>query len=248
MLTTTSFPVVASSELSALPFPMTKPPPWMCTRTGRFAPAAVPCGAQTLRYRQFSVPPVGNPGTGNCWTHSLPNEVACSVVVQGAGGCGGCQRSAPTGGAAYGMPSHWTTPPLTMPHTGPAAVVTVVPAAQGTVASAARAEAAVCAAVAGRAEAVACRMLIVPAMSTRAEPATQTARQVRTDREAILSSSKSGLDDMKAPNKHQITTNLLRRRLVVNVLARSHYIAGTNYTRVIRRGRIARTSPWSNVR
>src|SRR5262245_45099872 len=147
----------------------------MCTSTGRFAPAAIPCGAQTLRYRQFSVPPVGNPGTGDCWTHSPPNEVACSVVVQGAGGWGGCQRSAPAVGAGNGTPSHGVTPPLTMPHTGPSAVVTVVPAAQATGSLAC-------------AEAVVCRMVMVPAMSARTETAIETARQDRTDREAISSS------------------------------------------------------------
>ena len=47
----------------------------------------------------------------------------------GAAGCGGCQRRGPTGGAAYGMPSHSLTPLSTIPQTGPLDVVTVVLAA-----------------------------------------------------------------------------------------------------------------------
>jgi hypothetical protein len=62
--------------------------------------------------------------------HSLPNVVACRLAVHGACGCGGCQRSAPTGGAAYGMPSHSLTPLSTIPQTGPALVCKFVPTAQ----------------------------------------------------------------------------------------------------------------------
>ena len=67
------------------------------------------------------------------------------------GGCGGCHRKAPTGGAAYGMPSHSLTPVavvLVIPHTGPEAVGTVVPAAHVPVV-------ALAALVAGPAEAIA---------------------------------------------------------------------------------------------
>jgi len=60
----------------------------------------------------------------------LPTAVAFKVAVQGATGWGGAQRSLPTGGAAYGMPSHSFTPFTTMPQTGPLEVITVVPAAQ----------------------------------------------------------------------------------------------------------------------
>src|SRR5215469_9534938 len=124
----TSWPVVASSVLSPSPEPITKPPPWMCTITGRPADAFTPEGAQTLMNRQFSLPPAGNPG--NCCAHSLPYAVACKVDDQGAGGCGGRQRRFPTGGAAYGIPSHSLTPLATVPQTGPSAVWTVVPDVQ----------------------------------------------------------------------------------------------------------------------
>src|SRR5215469_5765138 len=127
----TSRPAVASSVSSSCPEPTTKPPPWICTitgRPGRLADPFAPDGAQTLMKRQFSLPPDGKPG--NCWAHSLPNAVASMVADQGAGGCGGCQRRLPTGGAAYGIPSHSLTPLTTVPHTGPSAVATFVPGAQ----------------------------------------------------------------------------------------------------------------------
>ena len=79
-----------------MPLPITNPPPWMCTIIGRLVDPSA--GAHTLTNRQSSVPPEPNPG--KLWAHSLPNEVACSVVVQGVGGCGGYQRRDPTGGAA----------------------------------------------------------------------------------------------------------------------------------------------------
>jgi hypothetical protein len=109
-----------------LPFPARKPLGWMFTTTGS-GPAAGWDGSVTLRNRQFSLPArlAAVP-----WTHSLPNWVACSTDVHRACGWGGCQRSLPTGGAAYGMPSHSRAPPVTIPHTGPDAVETSVPSAQ----------------------------------------------------------------------------------------------------------------------
>src|SRR6266850_7908909 len=100
----------------------------MCAITGR------PCafgGAQTLMNRQSSLPAFGPffPAAG-C-VQMLPTAVAFNVAVQGATGWGGAQRSLPTGGAAYGMPSHSFTPFTTMPQTAPLAVITVVPAAHG---------------------------------------------------------------------------------------------------------------------
>jgi hypothetical protein len=98
-------------------------------------------GAHTFTKRQFSEPPAGKPGKP-C-AHSFPNCVACSVAVHGVGAWGGCQRSAPTGGAAYGMPSHSLTPTavvLATPQTGPSAVWTVVPAAQAEVPAAGAAD------------------------------------------------------------------------------------------------------------
>src|SRR5690348_5184051 len=43
---------------------------------------------------------------------------------QGAGGRGGCQRSAPTGGAAYGMPRNSSVAATAWPRTVPSAVAT----------------------------------------------------------------------------------------------------------------------------
>src|SRR5215475_5910214 len=94
-----------------------------------------PCafgGAQTLMKRQSSLefgsigPIFPAAGCVQMW----PNWVALSVAVHDAAGCGGAQRRFPTGGVAYGMPSHSLTPFTTMPQTGPFAVITVVPSAQ----------------------------------------------------------------------------------------------------------------------
>src|SRR5579859_8025709 len=128
-----SCPVVASSVLSPFPEPTRNPPPWICTITGSPAADVVPGGRQTLTNRQFWLPVTGRgeAAVGLAgWVHSLPNVVACSLAVHGACGCGGCQRSAPTGGAAYGMPSHLLTPLPTIPQTGPVLICTFVPAAQ----------------------------------------------------------------------------------------------------------------------
>src|SRR5215468_885592 len=78
-----------------------------------------PGGAQTLMNRQSSLPWFG-PDFPICGcVQTAPNAVALSVVVQDSAGCGGAQRRSPTGGAAYGMPSHSLTPLNTMPHTAP---------------------------------------------------------------------------------------------------------------------------------
>lgn len=84
-------------------------------------------GAHTLTNRQSSLPNVPE-----VEVHALPKAVAGSVVVHGVGGWGGCHRRFPTGGAAYGIPSHSLTPLtllLVIPHTGPAVVCTSVPGA-----------------------------------------------------------------------------------------------------------------------
>jgi hypothetical protein len=47
------------------------------------------------------------------------------MPFQGVTGWGGRHRFAPTGGAAYGMPSHSLTVPLLIPCTTPAFVCTV---------------------------------------------------------------------------------------------------------------------------
>src|SRR6266851_698099 len=80
-----------------------------------------PGGAQTLRYRQSSPPPL------DCM-HWLAKAVAFSVPLQGAAAWGGAQRRFPTGGAAKGIPCHELMPLTTMPQTVPLSVCTVVPA------------------------------------------------------------------------------------------------------------------------
>src|SRR5579875_4173721 len=73
--------------------------------------------------------------------HGLSSVVAGNTVAHGACGCGDCHRRLPTGGAAYGMPSHSSSPLAVMPQTGPVAVCTVVPCAHaGRCAGAARAD------------------------------------------------------------------------------------------------------------
>src|SRR4051812_27129242 len=98
----------------------------MCVMTG--SPCA-PGGAQTLMNRQFSLPAIGPIFPDAPCVQMLPTCVAFNVPLQGAAGRGGAQRRLPTGGAAYGMPSHSLTPFTTMPQTAPLAVITVVPAA-----------------------------------------------------------------------------------------------------------------------
>src|SRR5580704_10798827 len=64
--------------------------------------------------------PDGEAGCAQCGA----NWVASRTPRQGAGGCGGRQRSAPTGGAAYGMPRYSSTLPVARPRTWPSAVPT----------------------------------------------------------------------------------------------------------------------------
>ena len=67
--------------------------------TGSFERRTVPAGANTLRYRQFSLPSVVvfvKPS----WMQSGANLSAGRIPDQGITGCGGRHRVAPTGGAA----------------------------------------------------------------------------------------------------------------------------------------------------
>ena len=84
-------------------------PPGIHTRTGRGAAAST--GAQTLRKRQSSSTPLAsarNPGRGDSSATACgvpgPKASAGRTPVHGVTGSGGRQRSAPTGGAAYGTP------------------------------------------------------------------------------------------------------------------------------------------------
>jgi hypothetical protein len=68
-------------------------------------------GVKTFRKRQSSdilAWPKGDGGCGQCGA----NWVASRTPGQLAAGCGGRHRSAPTGGAAYGMPRNSSTAPL----------------------------------------------------------------------------------------------------------------------------------------
>src|SRR5580658_11388672 len=89
--------------------------------TGKCEPACWWLGVKTLRNRQFSdvlASPKGPASCGQCGA----NCVAARTPDQLAAGCGGRQRSAPTGGAAYGMPRNSSTAPLARPRTAPLAV------------------------------------------------------------------------------------------------------------------------------
>jgi hypothetical protein len=67
--------------------------------------------------------PNADDGCGQCGA----KLVAARTPGQGLGGCGGRQRSAPTGGAAYGMPRNWSVAATAFPRTAPSAVATVRP-------------------------------------------------------------------------------------------------------------------------
>src|SRR3990167_3458002 len=102
MLTTTTLPSTASrvaSKIGSLALNAMNAPPWMNTITGS---DPVSAGVQTLTCRQSSAPMKVSPET--CCEHIVPGPVASTGVVHGVGTAGGANRSAPTGGAAYGTP------------------------------------------------------------------------------------------------------------------------------------------------
>src|ERR1700759_2356130 len=95
--------------------------------TGLPAPGARWLGVKTFRYRQSSdvlAWPNGDADCGQCGA----NLVASRTPGQLAAGCGGCPRSAPSGGAAYGRPRNSSTAPLARPRTAPPAVRATGPA------------------------------------------------------------------------------------------------------------------------
>src|SRR4051812_37363020 len=84
-------------------------------------------GAYTFRYKQSSLvdgEPNGDAPCAQCGASS----VASRSAVNAAGATGGFQRSAPTGGAAYGMPRKLRMVAVALPRTGPAVVITRGPA------------------------------------------------------------------------------------------------------------------------
>src|ERR1700726_1283939 len=76
--------------------------------------------------------PANTPSSVTC-AQVFANLVASSGWCQGVTGCGGIQRSAPTGGAAYGMPKNSYTPSCTNPRTGPSAVRTTGPSSSSAI-------------------------------------------------------------------------------------------------------------------
>src|SRR3954449_10364507 len=93
MVTTTLSPdCVRRAGWTSVPAPLTQPPPWNQTSTGRLRSVLV--GVHTLRYRQSSFQLAGLPGrqkTAAC-THSLPGLVASRTSFDGVTDCGAFQR------------------------------------------------------------------------------------------------------------------------------------------------------------
>src|SRR5690348_5254107 len=106
-----------------LELPLTRPPPWMNTYTGRLSPALSPVGRWTLTNRQSSAS-VRGPLVLAAAAQRLPYAVAGTTPDHGAAGRGGRQRSAPVGGAAYRMPRKLSTPSARAPRTAPLSVRT----------------------------------------------------------------------------------------------------------------------------
>src|SRR4026207_1818793 len=92
------------------PLPPVKPPPWIQTITGNFDFFVAAAGAHTLRNRQSSDMAAVEPGQARCG-QSAQSLVASRTSFHGVTGCGGRQRLAPTGGAAYGIPLKAATSP-----------------------------------------------------------------------------------------------------------------------------------------
>src|ERR1043165_9745282 len=85
-----------------------------------------PAGVNTFRYRQSSdvlATPNTDAGCGQCGAKLAAARTPC----QGLGACGGRQRSAPTGGAAYGMPRNSSVAATAFTRTVPLAVATTRP-------------------------------------------------------------------------------------------------------------------------
>src|SRR6476620_2318185 len=97
--------------------------------TGRLR-ADASAGRQTFKYKQSSdggfgagAAPGGGPPNRPC-IQSAGNSVAWRTPVHLAAGCGGRQRSSPTGGAANGTPLKETTPSTASPCSSPLSIFT----------------------------------------------------------------------------------------------------------------------------
>src|SRR5262245_6418987 len=89
--------------------------------TGSASPGLF-AGVHTFRYRQSSLTPSGAlksfAAAASCMQLKA-NDDACFTPVHALTGCGAFQRSAPTGGAAKGMPLNDEMPFATTPATFP---------------------------------------------------------------------------------------------------------------------------------
>ena len=130
-MTTTTSPLAAMAAPSyqgADPAPVTKAPPWIHTSTGRWPSSQA--GVHTFSVRQSSsigwspVPRYWSSGPRICGAIG-PVAVAERTPGHGAGSIGASNRSAPTGGAANGMPRNAQTEPTRSPATRPERVSTV---------------------------------------------------------------------------------------------------------------------------
>src|SRR5262249_2720360 len=74
--------------------------------------------------RQSSAPITCVGSLASSCKQAAPKLVVASGADQQAGGCGACQRSAPTGGAAYGIANQAQVPFACGPCTGPRSVGT----------------------------------------------------------------------------------------------------------------------------
>jgi hypothetical protein len=116
--------------MGALPLPVsalepwTLPPPWMKTSTGSLLDDVADGGVHTFAVRQSSWPITSLVLLLSTCRQMAPKPEAASVVDQHACGCVSAQRSAPTGGAAYGMPRYAHAPLSIVPCTGPRSVST----------------------------------------------------------------------------------------------------------------------------
>src|SRR5689334_16548269 len=103
-------------------------PPWIQNNTGRARSSQA--GVYTLRYSESSPLTGGLPPSNFAIANSvcadwIENFDASSTPSQSRSRLGGCQRSDPTGGDAYGMPRKICTPLCSIPSTLPLRVETI---------------------------------------------------------------------------------------------------------------------------
>src|SRR5580658_1723241 len=104
----------------------------MNTMTGS-GPAGAFCGVNTLTKRQSSLSvPVPAPRSDDDCGQLAPKLVASSgVLANGPAGCGGIQRSASTGGCAYGIPRYSQELSTSLPPIAPCVTVALQSVLEG---------------------------------------------------------------------------------------------------------------------